>query len=255
MSWVSTTRDPVPSRDSTVSRTLRSSDCASSTMTNESCSERPRMWVSGSTSSMPGTAPLPAPPGWPDPRGCRRRPAPTGPSFALAARQVAQLLAADGIQRAEDHHLAVGPPLQHRLEAGAQRQRRLAGARLAAQRHDAHRLVEQQVERDPLLGGAAAQPEHLAVAADQLNAFGRVDPAQRVELPPSSRTPVWHGRSRASARSTSPSANSASMSSAAVSISCIPDQPEATTSCAWYSSAARPTAAALTRSGMSLLTR
>ena len=44
------------------------------------------------------------------------------------------------------------------------------------------------------------------------------------------------------------------MSSAAISISCIPDQPETTTSCAWYSSAARPTAAALTRSGMSLLT-
>ena len=51
-SWVSTTREPVPIRDNTVSSTLRSNDCASSTMTNESCSERPRMWVSGSTSSM-----------------------------------------------------------------------------------------------------------------------------------------------------------------------------------------------------------
>ena len=39
-------------RDSTVSNTLRSSDWASSTITNASCSERPRMWVSGSTSSM-----------------------------------------------------------------------------------------------------------------------------------------------------------------------------------------------------------
>jgi hypothetical protein len=52
-SWVSTTREPLPIRDSTVSSTLRSSDCASSTITKESCSERPRMWVSGSTSSMP----------------------------------------------------------------------------------------------------------------------------------------------------------------------------------------------------------
>ena len=52
-SWVSTTRDPVPSRDNTVSSTLRSNDCASSTMTNASCNERPRMWVSGSTSNMP----------------------------------------------------------------------------------------------------------------------------------------------------------------------------------------------------------
>ena len=42
-----------PIRDSTVSSTLRSSDCASSTITNASCRERPRMWVSGSTSSIP----------------------------------------------------------------------------------------------------------------------------------------------------------------------------------------------------------
>ncbi|CPU66917.1 Uncharacterised protein [Mycobacteroides abscessus] len=51
-SCVRTTRDDCPMRDSTVSRTLRSSDCASSTMTNASCSERPRMCVSGSTSSI-----------------------------------------------------------------------------------------------------------------------------------------------------------------------------------------------------------
>src|SRR5215470_13885883 len=51
-SWVSTTRDPEPIRDRTVSKTPRSSDWASSTITNESCSERPRMWVSGSTSNM-----------------------------------------------------------------------------------------------------------------------------------------------------------------------------------------------------------
>ncbi len=52
MSWVSTTREPDPIRDSTVSRTPRSRDWASSTMTNASCSDRPLMWVSGSTSNM-----------------------------------------------------------------------------------------------------------------------------------------------------------------------------------------------------------
>ena len=36
---------------STVSSTFRSSDCASSTITYASCSDRPRMWVRGSTSS------------------------------------------------------------------------------------------------------------------------------------------------------------------------------------------------------------
>ena len=52
-SWVRTTRELVPRRESTVSSTLRSSDWASSTMTKASCSERPRMWVSGRTSSIP----------------------------------------------------------------------------------------------------------------------------------------------------------------------------------------------------------
>ena len=52
-SWVSTTRESCPIRLSTVSSTLRSSDWASSTMTKASCRERPRMWVSGSTSSSP----------------------------------------------------------------------------------------------------------------------------------------------------------------------------------------------------------
>ena len=66
------------------------------------------------------------------------------------------------------------------LKPGAQRERGLAGAGLAAERDDADRLVEQQVERDPLFGGAAAQPEHLAIAADQLHPLLGVDPAQCV---------------------------------------------------------------------------
>ena len=57
------------------------------------------------------------------------------------------------------------------------------------------------------------------------------------ELPPSSRIPVWHGRSRAASRSISPSANSASISSVDTSISSIPVQPDVMTSWAWYSSA------------------
>src|SRR5699024_12155604 len=40
-------------RESIVSSTLRSRDWASSTITKASWRERPRMWVSGSTSSMP----------------------------------------------------------------------------------------------------------------------------------------------------------------------------------------------------------
>ena len=74
--------------------------------------------------------------------------------LVLAARQVAELLAADRVQRPEDHHLAVLPALQHGLQARAQGQRRLAGARPAAERDDADVRVHQQVERDALLGAS-----------------------------------------------------------------------------------------------------
>ncbi len=66
--------------------------------------------------------------------------------------------------------------------------------------------------------------------------------------------PVWHGRSRASSRSTTPSENRSSITERSTSSSVMPVQPEITTSWAWYSSAGRPAAPALTRSGMSLLT-
>ena len=106
-----------------------------------------------------------------------------GPIFSLSLPgQVAEVLAADGIQRAEHHHLALGAPFQHGFQTRAQRERGLAGARLTAERHDADRLVEQQIQRHPLFGGAAAQPEHLAIAADQLHSLLGVDPAQRVRV-------------------------------------------------------------------------
>ncbi|CKU39165.1 Uncharacterised protein [Mycobacterium tuberculosis] len=100
--------------------------------------------------------------------------------LALATGQVAQLLAADRVQRAEDHHLAVGASLQHGFQTRTQRQSGLARAGFAAQRHDAHRLIEQQIQRHPLLGGAATQTERLTVTSHQLNTFMRIDPAQRV---------------------------------------------------------------------------
>ncbi|SKV66235.1 Uncharacterised protein [Mycobacteroides abscessus subsp. abscessus] len=84
--------------------------------------------------------------------------------------------------------------------------------------------------------------------------FSALTRPRALEVPPRRRTPVWHGRSRAASRSTSPDSKSESMTSAEVSSSVIPVQPEFTTSWARYSSAARPTAPALTRSGMSLLT-
>ena len=85
----------------------------------------------------------------------------------LGAGQVAELLAADGEERAEDDDLAMLAALEHGLESGAQRERGLAGAGAAAERHDADLGVEQQVEGDALLGAAAVQAERLAIAAHQ----------------------------------------------------------------------------------------
>ncbi len=88
--------------------------------------------------------------------------------LALVAGQVAELLAADRVERPEHHDLLVLLPLEHRLEAGAERERRLAGARATAERDDADLGVEQQVDREALLGRAAVQAEHVAVAAHEL---------------------------------------------------------------------------------------
>ena len=138
------------------------------------------MWVSGSTSSIPRAEHLL------DHVGARHRAEgvedrlrPRLHLLRLVAGQVAELLAADGEQRPEDDDLLVLAPLEHRLEPGAQRQRRLAGAGAAAERDDADVGVEQQVERDPLLGRAAAQAERLAVAADQPHLLVGRHPAQR----------------------------------------------------------------------------
>ena len=111
--------------------------------------------------------------------GVENRLAPGVHLLGLAARQVAEVLAADGVQRPEHHDLAVLPPLEHRLEPGAQRERRLAGAGAAAERDDADVGVEQEVEGDPLLGAAAVQAEGVAVAAHQPDLLVRRDPAER----------------------------------------------------------------------------
>ena len=69
--------------------------------------------------------------------------------------------------------------LEDGLEAGAQRHRGLAGAGAAAEGDDADLGVEQHLERDPLLGGAAVDAERLAVAAHEVDLLVGADPAQR----------------------------------------------------------------------------
>ena len=100
----------------------------------------------------------------------------------LGSGQVPEFLAADRVQRPEHDDLAVLPAFHHGLEPGAQRERGLAGAGPAAERHDADLRVEEQVERDALLGAPAPQPERLAVAPDQLDGLVWPDPAERAAV-------------------------------------------------------------------------
>ncbi len=99
--------------------------------------------------------------------------------LVLAAGEVAEILAADGVQRPEHHDPPVQPAFHHRFEAGTQRQRRLAGTGSPAQGDDPDVGVEQQVERDPLFRGPPVQAERLPVATDQPHLLVRGHPAQR----------------------------------------------------------------------------
>ena len=94
------------------------------------------------------------------------------------AGQVAEVLAADGVERAEHHDALVGALLEHGLEAGGEGEHALAGAGVAAERHDADLGVGQQVDGDALLGRAAAHAEQLAVGAHQVQRLVGVDPGR-----------------------------------------------------------------------------
>ena len=85
--------------------------------------------------------------------------------LVLGTRQVAQVLATHGIQRAKNDDLAVLPPLQDRLQSSAQGQRALARSRSATQRHDAHLGVHQQVQSDPLFRASTSNAESLPITA------------------------------------------------------------------------------------------
>ncbi len=56
--------------------------------------------------------------------------------LVLAARQIAEVLTADGVQRPEHHDPTMQPPFHHRLEPCAQRQRGLSGTGPPTERDD-----------------------------------------------------------------------------------------------------------------------
>ena len=99
--------------------------------------------------------------------------------LVLGAGQIAELLAADSVKRPEHDHLAVLAALEDGFEAGGQGQCALPGAGPPTERHDPDAGIEQQVERDALLGTAPVQAERLPVAAHESHLLALGDPAQR----------------------------------------------------------------------------
>jgi hypothetical protein len=83
--------------------------------------------------------------------------------LGLGAREVAELLAAHGVQRPEDDDLAVLAPLHDGLDPGAQGEGGLARAGAATEETMPTSGSSKQVEGDALLGAAAVQAEGVAV--------------------------------------------------------------------------------------------
>ena len=99
--------------------------------------------------------------------------------LVAVAGQEAEVLAADGEQRAEDDDPLVRALLEHGLEPGGQRQHALAGAGPAAEAHDADLGIGEQVEGDPLLGAAARARRTASGRRARGAPACRVHPAER----------------------------------------------------------------------------
>ena len=106
--------------------------------------------------------------------------APHGDIFSrLGTGQVAEVLTADRVDRAEHDDALVGAPLEHRFEPGREREHALAGAGAAAEADDADLLVEQDVDGDVLLGRTTAEVEHGLVGAHEVQVLVGVHTRQR----------------------------------------------------------------------------
>jgi hypothetical protein len=84
----------------------------------------------------------------------------------FASREIAELLSADGIERAKDHDLLVQPSLHHCFETRREGERRLTGSSPTPERDDPYLVVEKEIECDPLLGASAVESKCVSIAAD-----------------------------------------------------------------------------------------
>ena len=166
-------------------------------MTNESCSDRPRMCVSGSTSSMPRSSTSSMTSGG-DERAERveDRLRPGRHLLVLGAGQVAELLAAHRVQRPEHDDLACAaaapapPPGRRTARAPTCRCRRGRRARRCRPPGRAAGRARSRCSADrPCSPNASRSPR---TSRTCLSAVTRPSAEPRREC---SRRPVWHGRS------------------------------------------------------------
>ena len=175
--------------------------------------------------------------------------------LGLGTREVAEVLATDGVERAEHDDPLVGPPLEDRFQPGRQCEHALARAGAAAEAHDADLLVDEESMAMCCSADRPAEVEQRLIGADQVHPLVGDGSRPSADCEPEWRaTPEWHGRSRASTRSTTRCSNSSSITEPHTSSSTNPVHPESAASSLRYSSASRPTTAALSRSGRSLVT-
>src|SRR5665647_1090678 len=261
-SWVRITREFRPTRDSTVRSTLRSNDWASSTITNASCSERPRMCVSGSTSSM------------------SRSTISSTTSRDTSAPRVSKTASAHGFifSAAEPgRYPSSWPPTAYsgRNTITLRCCRRSITASIPAHRASADLPVPARPPRERIPTSSSSS-RSIAIRCSALRpctpktswsprtrrrCLSTVTRASAEPREECSTTPVWQSSGptswpvrSTSARSTRSFCQSAAICASLRWISVIPVQPESMASSARYSSAARPQADALIRSGRSLET-
>ena len=93
--------------------------------------------------------------------------------------EVAEILAAHGVERAEDHDAAVLLPLENGLESCAEGKSRLARSCPSAEGDDAEIRVEKHVDGEALFGRTAMKAEDVPIPAHEAKSAGAGDPAER----------------------------------------------------------------------------
>ncbi|CAB4587125.1 unannotated protein [freshwater metagenome] len=88
--------------------------------------------------------------------------------FEFRARQVSEVLSADGIKRSEDNNAFVAALFEHRLQTCGKSEHAFSGSCRAAKRDDSNGLIGKKIDGDALFGRTTANVEQLAITANKV---------------------------------------------------------------------------------------